>query len=254
MVKRPIWQYGIFQIPASLVGVCLLAAGIVAVLELGCPSFWSRLFLGLAWIALMWMLVLPLDLFLRVRLKLGMDTAGRLSIFHAVLWSLLTLAVLILSILPLSLKSCAGLLSRPTLPTKNPTVPPQPTPIPSVDQELVSLDWARWRANIWDQMFLGETLPGAIGSEAKFSFVVYRDGHIEDIKVEANDPELEGFVRSRIESLEGTEALVFIESTRRDQVRYESSVIACRPGSLGCDEPADPNQYPDQESFTRPRF
>ena len=116
------------------------------------------------------------------------------------------------------------------------------------------MHWARWRANIWDQMFLGQTIPGSIGSEAKFSFVVYRDGRIEDITVEASDTELEGFVRSRIESMGGTEALFFIESTRRDQVLYESSVTVCRLGSPGCGEPADPNKYPDKESFTRPRF
>lgn len=103
-------------------------------------------------------------------------------------------------------------------------------------------------------MFLGQQLPpGSFGEQAEFSFVVYRDGHIEDIKIKADYPELGDFVQSRIESLEGTEVLDFIPSTQRNQVPYESSIMICLPGSPGCNEPATPDQYPDTESYTQPQ-
>ncbi|NJP08765.1 MAG: hypothetical protein HC866_04185 [Leptolyngbyaceae cyanobacterium RU_5_1] len=99
--SRSLWRYSLFQIPALLSVVCLVAVGVVAILGLGCPNFLVWLFLGLAWIALMWTLVLPLDASLRTKLNLKMGLAGRLAISHAVLWSLLTLAVLLLVLPPL---------------------------------------------------------------------------------------------------------------------------------------------------------
>ena len=286
------WQYSLFQIPALLLATCLVLAGIAAFLGFGCPDFWTRLFLGLSWIAFTWMLVLPLDNFLRSKLNIGMGLAGRLAFFHAVLWSIATLVVLA-SGLPTLMQSCTSITSQPTTPTPSPTptptltptpsptLTPTPTPTPSqtstpspdpsltptptpsptptptrsIDRELISLDWSRWRANIWNQMFLNQPPLGSIGSKAEFSFVIYRDGHIEDIQVKTeDDPSFKKNVISRIMSLEGTDALVFLESTRRDTVPYESEVTVCTPGSSpGCNEPADPSDFDDKEKYTRPR-
>lgn len=235
MVKRSIWQYSMFQIPALLSVVCLVSAGVVILLEVSCSSFWSRLFLGMTWIALMWMLVLPLDNLLRVRLNFGMDTAGRFAICHAVLWSLVTPLFLVLLILPPLRSSCS-------------TLPP-------VDQERVSLDWAEWRANIWNEMFFGQLYPPSlpIGSKAGFSFVVYRDGRIQDIKIESENPDLRNFVMSRIESLKDSKSLAFIENTQRNQVTYKHNIKICYPNGNTCGKPADPNDNRDKEFFKRPK-
>lgn len=53
---------------------------------------WLIFWLGLAWISLMWMLVLPLDRWLfQGLLKMRIDRAGRLAISHALFWTTATL-------------------------------------------------------------------------------------------------------------------------------------------------------------------
>lgn len=294
--SHSLWHYSLFQIPALLSAGCLVLAGVAAFLGFGCPSFWVRLFLGLSWVAFTWMLVLPLDNFLRLKLNIGMGLTGRLAFLQAIFWSVATLVILI-AVLPPLMKSCTNITSQQTFPILSPSLSPTPTPslsptptpslspiptpistpipslssdpsispspilIPSatptpIEQELVSLDWRRWRANIWNQMFLDQPLLGPIGSTAEYSFVVYRDGHIEDIRVKTNpdDQLLEETVISRIESLEGTDALVFIKSSRHDRYKVSETVTVCTPSSIpGCGQPADPNNYDDEEKYSRPK-
>ncbi|MEM7760103.1 MAG: VWA domain-containing protein [Cyanobacteria bacterium P01_A01_bin.40] len=54
-------------------------------------SKFVNLFWGLAFIAVMWMLVLPLDRFLQRQWQIRFDFAGRLALFNALFWTLLTL-------------------------------------------------------------------------------------------------------------------------------------------------------------------
>lgn len=280
--SHSLWHYSLFQIPALLSAGCLVLAGIAAILGFGCPSFWVRLFLGLSWVAFTWMLVLPLDDFLRLKLNIGMGLTGRLAFLQAIFWSVATLVILI-AVLPPLMKSCTNITSQQTSPSLTPSLSPSPSPSPSplptpipspssdpslspsptlipsatptpVEQELVSLDWARWRANIWNQMFLNQPGLGPIGSTAEFSFVVYRDGHIEDIRIKTDQDDLtfKENVISRIQSLEGTQALVFLKSTRRDTVPYEGTIEVCTPGSRpNCGQPADPSDYDDEEKVQK---
>lgn len=273
--KHSFWKYSLFQKPATLLILCLMAMGLIAVLNLSCSGFWIGLFAGLAWISSMWILVLPLDQFLQTVLGLKMGLAGRIVICHALFWTIATLVVL-LSVLPALRQSCTHVTVQPiSEPIVSPVVILSPTPAPPatgvnptpllettssptprhnpvIEQELVNLDWSLWRANIWNHMFLDQRLGGEPGSEAKFSFMVHRDGRIEDIEIRTDDPMLEESVKIRIESLVGTDTLTFVESTRRDTVHYEDKVIVCTPSiDLGCNAPADPSKYPDQESFTK---
>jgi hypothetical protein len=255
--SNSLWHYSLFQVPALVSASCLVLAGIAALLGFGCPGFWVSLFLGLSWVAFTWMLVLPLDKFLRSKLNIGMGLTGRLSFLQAIFWSVATLSIL-MAVLPPLMESCLIITSQPA--SRSLTASPSlssissTTPTP-VQKELVSLDWARWRASIWNQMFLNHQNLGSIGSSAEFNFVIYRDGHIEDIQVKTDDPLFKDNLISRIKSLEGTKALVFLKSSRRDTVRYESSVRLCDEGkdnSPNCGKPADPNNYEDKETVTKP--
>ena len=56
---------------------------------------WIAFWLGLAWICLMWVLVLPLDRWLfQSALGMPIDRAGRLAISHALFWTVATLSVI----------------------------------------------------------------------------------------------------------------------------------------------------------------
>jgi len=220
-MKRPFWQYGLFQIPAIFLAAFVLATGIAYLLNLGCGNFWVALFFGLSWIALAWALIIPLDILLRSVFKFPMSFAGRLSILHAVFWT-----VAISTILAATL--------------------------PSMWNQCMALDWAQWRANIWNEMFYYDqnTSSAPVGSRAEFSFIVSDDGEISDINITTSTSnELESYVRARIESLQGSDALEFIPDTRRSEVLYESSITICEAGSRGCGEPADVRDYPDREVF-----
>lgn len=136
--KRPFWRYSIFQIPAVLLSICLAAVILAFFLSLSCPGFWVYLFLGLAWMSFMWMLVLPIDIFLRSVSKLNMSFAGRAAIFHALFWSGLTAAILV-STLPSLFNQCilAAKLPSPVPPSTplpaNPSPPPpKATPTPKI--------------------------------------------------------------------------------------------------------------------------
>jgi len=221
-IRRRIWQYGLFQIPALLLAVCLIAAGVAYLLRLGCPDFRASLFFGLAWIALMWTLIMPMDYFLKFVLKLNMSLAGRIAILHAIFWTVL-ISIILASTLPALNNLCTA-------------------------SEPFSLDWSQWRANIWNEMFFSSATGSVpIGSKADFSFVVSENEQIEEIQISTPEPDLEAYVRSRIESLEGKKLLEFVPGTRREVVLYESSVTICKNDSRNCGEPADPSDYPDTE-------
>jgi Ca-activated chloride channel homolog len=51
---------------------------------------WVIFWLGMSWMALMWVLVLPLDIFLQKVVKLPLHWAGKLSLNHALFWTALT--------------------------------------------------------------------------------------------------------------------------------------------------------------------
>lgn len=224
--RRPIWQYGLFQIPALLSAAFLLGAGSTYILGLGCQKFWPLLFLGLAAITFMWMIVMPLDHYLRLRIKLTMSLAGRIAILHAFFWMAL-ISIWLISTLPALMSQCAI-------------------------SEQVSLDWSQWRANIWNEMFLDQDSTAPLDSEADFSFVVTRDRKIKETQISTSEPKLESYVQSRIESLEGKPMLNFVPGTRRDEVTYESSVQICTTESKPeCGDPADPDSYPDTEEYER---
>jgi Ca-activated chloride channel family protein len=53
-------------------------------------SKFVNLFLGLAFIALMWMLILPIDRFLQRQWQIRFDFAGRIALFNALFWTFLT--------------------------------------------------------------------------------------------------------------------------------------------------------------------
>ena len=56
---------------------------------------WIIFWLGLAWISLMWMLVLPLDRWVfQSMFNMKMDTSGKLALSHALFWTVLTLSAL----------------------------------------------------------------------------------------------------------------------------------------------------------------
>jgi Ca-activated chloride channel homolog len=56
---------------------------------------WIVFWLGLAWICLMWALVLPLDRWLfQGWLQMRIDQSGKLAISHALFWTVLTLSVI----------------------------------------------------------------------------------------------------------------------------------------------------------------
>lgn len=223
-IRRPIWRYGLFQIPAILLAACLTAAGLAYLFRLGCPDFRVRLFFGLAWIALMWTLIMPIDYFLKFVLKLNMSLAGRIAILHAIFWTILT-SIILTSTLPALNNLC-------------------------IASEAYSLDWSQWRANIWNEMFFNSITDSVpIGSEADFSFVVSENEQIEEIQVSTPEPDLEAYVRSRIESLEGKKLLEFVPGTRRKEVLYEGSVSICKNNSPNCGEPADSSNYPDTEEY-----
>lgn len=224
--RRPIWRYGLFQIPALLSVACLLAAGITHILGLGCQDLWPLLFIGLSIIAFMWMIVMPIDHYLRLHIKLTMSLAGRIAILNAFFWTAL-LSIWLVSTLPPLMNQCAI-------------------------SEQVNLDWSQWRANIWNEMFLDQDSTAPLDSEADFSFVVTRDRRIRETQILTSEPELESYVQSRIESLEGKPVLSFVPGTRRDEVTYESSVQICTTESKpGCGDPADPDSYPDTEEYER---
>lgn len=53
-------------------------------------SKFVKLFLGLAFIALMWMSILPLDRFLQQHWQIRFDFAGRIALFNVLFWTFLT--------------------------------------------------------------------------------------------------------------------------------------------------------------------
>ena len=56
---------------------------------------WIAFWLGLAWICLMWTLILPLDRWLfQGLLKMRIDRSGRLAISHALFWTVATLSII----------------------------------------------------------------------------------------------------------------------------------------------------------------
>ena len=195
-------------------------------MNLGCQEFWPLLFLSLAVIAFTWMIVMPIDHCLRIYTKLTMSLAGRIAILNAFFWTTL-ISVWLVSTLPALKVQCA------------------------ISQQ-VSLDWSQWRANIWNEMFLDQDSTAPLDSKADFSFVVTRDREIKETQISTSEPELESYVQSRIESLEGKTVLNFVPGTRRDEVIYESSVQICTVESKpGCGDPADPDFYPDMEEYER---
>lgn len=226
--RRPIWRYGLFQIPALLLVLCLSAAGATYLLYGGCQRIWALLFLGLSWVAFTWMITMPIDYLLRFGMKLQMSLAGRIAIANALFWTVLTTVVLA-STLPSSLNQCAA-------------------------SELVSLDWAQWRADIWNEMFYEDDGDSSapIGSEADFRFVVTKNRRIQNVEISTPEAALENYIQSRIDSIEGSDVLRFVPGTRRSQVEYESNVRICdgdtRPG---CGEPADPESYADIEEYNK---
>ena len=218
-MKRPFWRYGLFQIPAIFLTLFVLATGISYFLNsrLGCANGWLVLFSGLSWIALAWVLVMPLDLFLRSVLKLSMSLAGRLSLLNAIFWAVLT-SVILASTLPATWNQCTA------------------------------LNWAQWHANIWNEMFLEAPTSAPIGSRVEFRFVVSDQGDISSVTITQSDSnELENYVRERIEAIEGSEVLDFIPNTRRKEMLHESSITICEGGRRGCGDPADPRDYSDLE-------
>lgn len=220
-MKRPFWRHGLFQIPAIFLAAFVLATGTAYLLNLGCGNFWVALFLGLSWMALAWVLIIPLDIILRSVFKFPMSIAGRLAILSAVFWTVVT-SIILASTLPAMWNQCTA------------------------------LDWARWRANIWNEMFYYDqnTSSAPVGSMAEFNFIVNDKREILDINIIKSDSNaLEGYVRERIESLRGSDALEFIPDTRRREVLYESSITICEAGSQGCGKPADVKDYPDREIF-----
>ena len=210
------------------------------------------------------MLVLPIDWLLRFQLKLNMSLAGRLAIFQAILYSTAIL-IFFLSKLPVLMTECAtsknvaiesplGIISLP-FPFQLPTLTLESTTSSTIDPELQNLDWSKWRANVWDEMFFEQSIPAPIDSHAEFKFTVYRDKTIEDVEVRTENSVLEEFVNSRIQSLIATDTLTFPQSSKRDDVLYESEVTVCSQGTPSCGEPADPSQYPDVEVYpVQPSF
>lgn len=105
---QPVWRYAIFSIPAILMVICLLLAlfagqlgwlppRLVAVhlaLDLSSSTYETTQFVpllyGLSFIAFMWMMVLPLERFLDRILRIRVDYAGRIAIFNALSWTILT--------------------------------------------------------------------------------------------------------------------------------------------------------------------
>jgi Ca-activated chloride channel homolog len=56
---------------------------------------WIVFWLGLAWIALMWMLILPLDRWLfQGLMKMRIDLSGKLALSNALFWTVSTLAAI----------------------------------------------------------------------------------------------------------------------------------------------------------------
>lgn len=218
--KRPLWRYPLFQFPAIALGLFLFLGAIEYLLRLGCYPFWVLLFLLLAWAALMWVLVMPLDHVLQVFLNLPMSVAGRVSIINAIAWSVL-IAVVLTSGLPKLRAQC-----------------------------FASLDWSRWHAAIWDEMFFDQNASVPIGSEASFSFTVTRNRDIQALSISASEPALDRYVRTQAKSLIGTPVLEFVPGTRRNEVLYEGSLTICdTTENPQCGEPASPTSYQDVETF-----
>jgi Ca-activated chloride channel homolog len=69
---------------------------------------WIIFWLGMAWVALMWLVVLPLDRWiLQAQVKLPMNLSGQIALGHALFWSVLTpILIWCLSGLPLA-SSCS---------------------------------------------------------------------------------------------------------------------------------------------------
>jgi Ca-activated chloride channel family protein len=91
--RRSVWLYPVFQIPL----ICLTVFLVLALLFwlFGCQFNQNYrlliLWLGAAWIALMWVLVLPLDRWILQDLfKMHWNTAGKIALSHALFWSALT--------------------------------------------------------------------------------------------------------------------------------------------------------------------
>lgn len=226
-LERNFWKYGLFQIPAIFLGIVLLIAIIVSILTLPCTQFWQQLTWALVGISLAWTLVLPLDRLLKAKTQLPMNLTGRIALGNALFWSAL-IVVLMASILPPLWQLCSVI-------------------APVDASELVSLDWSRWRADVWNEMFHEQPNPAPTGSEAEFSFTVSSDRKIENIEVDASNPEMESLVTERINTLNDNTVLTFVPGTKRDQVRYESSVLIC--DEADCGQPADPADYPDTEKL-----
>lgn len=233
-IDKGFWRYGFFQIPAIILGLCLLVAAIVSNLAIPCTLFWRLLVWALVAISLAWALVLPLDRLLKFQTQLPMNLRGRIALGNALFWTALILSLMV-SRLPPIWSLCSV-----NLPNND-------------NSELVSLDWARWRANVWDEMFYDVPQPSSIpiGTEAEFSFTVTRDKAVNNIKVQSNELTYQDFVNERILALNGSEVLTFIPSTQRTEVDYESSVVVCNDDSDGCGSRADPIDYQDVEDYEK---
>ncbi|WP_293080939.1 hypothetical protein [Okeania sp. SIO3B5] len=122
------WHYPIFYVSAVLSLVFIVLGMLTYLLNLFSPPFWVELileltnstyeeivqtcglanlglqiidglssnlpfvllWLGLAWISLMWMLVIPIDHLLCYRMKIPYYIAGKIAYFNAIFWAVAT--------------------------------------------------------------------------------------------------------------------------------------------------------------------
>lgn len=230
---KSVWRYGLFQIPAILFGILLVVTILTFALPIPCSWFWRLLSLGLLGISLAWTLTLPFDRLLQGQTQLTMDLSGRLALGNALFWTTLLIS-LMFSKLPTIRSACLVL------------------PILSVpQQEVISLDWSSWHADIWNELFYQQDIQGRTGSKATFSFVVSEDKSLSEINVRTNDQELETFVAARIKTIEDQPILKFAPLSHRTHVLYEGNVVVCTEDSEGCGDPATSNDYKDTEEFTQ---
>lgn len=122
------WYNPLFYVPALLSLVFLILGGLTYVLDLLSPPFWIEiilessnstyeevantcgvanlglqiidglssnwpfilLWLGLGWIAFMWMMIIPLDHLFCYGVKIRYDIAGKIAYFNAIFWTVAT--------------------------------------------------------------------------------------------------------------------------------------------------------------------
>jgi hypothetical protein len=156
-IDKSFWRYGLFQIPAIVLGACLLAAAILSVIAFPCALFWRLLVWALVAASLTWTLILPLDRLLELQTQLPMNLRGQIALGNALFWSALILS-LMLSRLPPLWAACSIDLS-----TK--------------DSQQISLNWSQWHA-MYGIIFLHEgshPTPNPVGVSANFGFTVTQD-------------------------------------------------------------------------------